>query len=52
MAWDISWYQYRVDAAGGSIRLEDRGDDLDELDERWRRWNARLGDDGRLAFAV
>jgi hypothetical protein len=51
VAWDISWYQYRVDAAGGLIRLERRGDDPDDLDERWRRWNGRLAEDGRLAIA-
>jgi hypothetical protein len=52
IAWDISWYQYRVDAAGGLIRLEDRGDDPEDLDERWQRWNAHLAEDGRLAIAV
>jgi hypothetical protein len=52
VAWELSWYQYRVDAAGGIIRLEGRGDDPDDLDERWQRWNARLASDGRLAIAV
>ena len=42
VAWDISWYQYRVDAdASPAVRLEGRGDDLQELDPRWRAWNAR-----------
>ena len=36
---------------GGMIRLEGRGDDPDDLDERWRRWNAHLASDGRLAIA-
>jgi hypothetical protein len=49
--WDISWYQYRVDATGGAIRLEGRGDDPGDLDERWCRWNARAVEDGRLAIA-
>jgi hypothetical protein len=51
VAWDISWYQYRVDASGGAIRLEGRGDDPGDLDERWCRWNARAVEDGRLAIA-
>jgi hypothetical protein len=51
VAWELSWYQYRVDATGGMIRLEGRGDDPDDLDERWRRWNAHLASDGRLAIA-
>jgi hypothetical protein len=51
VAWELSWYQYRVDASGGVIRLENRGDDPHDLDERWQRWNARLSEDGRLAIA-
>jgi hypothetical protein len=49
VAWDISWYQYRVDAdASPAVRLEGRGDDLQELDPRWRAWNAQAGDDGSV----
>ena len=45
IAWDISWYQYRVDAeADPPVRLEGRGDDVTELALRWRTWNA--GPDG------
>jgi hypothetical protein len=49
VAWDISWYQYRVDAdASPAVRLEGRGDDLQELDPRWRAWNAQAADDGSV----
>jgi len=42
IAWDISWYQYRVDAEGDPpVRLEGRGDDVNELAQRWRTWNAQ-----------
>src|SRR5262245_60388673 len=47
-AWDISWYQYRVmPDSGQSVRLEDRGHDMADLDETFTEWNARL-DSGRV----
>ena len=43
VAWEISWYQYRVEAEhGGHVRLEDRGDDPGVIDQRWRDWNAQV----------
>jgi hypothetical protein len=51
VAWDISWYQYRVDvSAGGAVRLEGRGDDPDDLSHRWRVWNAHATADGRVTL--
>jgi hypothetical protein len=48
-AWDISWYQYRVSPDSGQpVRLAERGHDLDELDEAYREWNARLETGGRV----
>lgn len=49
IGWDISWYQYRVvfDSAQ-QVRLAERGYELDELDPRFKEWNAHLGEDGRL----
>ena len=49
VAWDISWYQYRVAPDSAQpIRLAERGHELDELDERYTRWNAHVDPDGRL----
>jgi hypothetical protein len=49
VAWDISWYQYRVTPDSAQpVRLEERGHELDELDTRYQDWNARVEDDGRL----
>jgi hypothetical protein len=49
VAWDISWYQYRVTPDSAQpVRLIERGHELDELDERYKQWNARVEDDGRL----
>ena len=51
IAWDISWYQYRVDVeADPPVRLEGRGDDVTELALRWRTWNAGLTEDGGLVL--
>ena len=36
IAWDISWYQYRVAPDSAQpVRLAERGHELDELDERY-----------------
>jgi hypothetical protein len=49
VAWDISWYQYRVTPDSGQpVRLERRGHELDELEVGFREWNAHIDDDGRL----
>jgi hypothetical protein len=49
VAWDISWYQYRVVFESGQpVRLAERGYELDELDDRFKDWNGSLGPDGRL----
>ena len=49
VAWEISWYQYRVSPdAAQPVRLVERGHDLDELELGFREWNAYLADDGRL----
>ncbi len=49
VAWDISWYQYRVTPDSAQpVRLAERGHELGELDATYQRWNARIEDDGRL----
>jgi hypothetical protein len=49
VAWDISWYQYRVTPdAAQPVRLEERGHDLAELGPQYQGWNAHLEDDGRV----
>ena len=50
IAWDISWYQYRVvfDSAQ-PVRLAERGYELDDLDDRFKGWNGSLGPDGRVS---
>jgi hypothetical protein len=49
VAWDISWYQYRVTPDSAQpVRLAERGHELVELDRRYQDWNARVEPDGRL----
>jgi hypothetical protein len=49
VAWDISWYQYRVfPDSDNPVRLEGRGHDPEELEAGFTDWNARLADDGRI----
>jgi hypothetical protein len=49
VAWDISWYQYRVlfDSAQ-PVRLAERGHEPKELEASFRTWNARVDQDGRV----
>jgi hypothetical protein len=49
IAWDISWYQYRVVFDSQQpVRLAERGYELDEVDDRFRGWNGHLDQDGRV----
>ncbi len=49
VAWDLSWYQYRVSPdAAQPIRLERRGHEIEELEPAFQDWNAKVDDDGRL----
>ena len=49
IAWDISWYQYRVSPdAPQPVRLAERGHDPAELDRSFMSWNAHVEPDGRL----
>ena len=49
IAWDLSWYQYRVSPDSAQpVRLERRGHELAELEETYKAWNAHVEDEGRL----
>ena len=50
IAWDISWYQYRVVFDSQQpVRLTERGYELEQLNRRFERWNGHLEHDGRVA---
>jgi hypothetical protein len=49
VAWEISWYQYRITPESGQpVRLAERGHDPRELESMFTSWNARLTPDGRI----
>ena len=49
VAWDISWYQYRVTPESPQpVRLAERGHELSDLDPSFTNWNAHVEDGGRL----
>jgi hypothetical protein len=49
VAWDLSWYQYRVSPdLGQPVRLEGRGYEIDDLEPSFKDWNAKVEDEGRL----
>jgi hypothetical protein len=49
VAWDISWYQYRVSPdSDNPVRLEGRGHDPEQLEGAFTSWNAHMSEDGRV----
>jgi len=49
IAWEISWYQYRITADSAQpVRLAERGHDPAELEGSFTEWNAHVEDDGRV----
>jgi hypothetical protein len=50
VAWELSWYRFRIDLGdeGDPVAMQDKGDELHELDEQMRDWNAGLDTEGRV----
>jgi hypothetical protein len=49
VAWEISWYQYRVVIGSNqAVRLAERGYELEDLDERFQGWNGALDSSARV----
>ncbi len=49
IAWDITWYQYRVSPESAQpVKLEARGHELGDLDGAFQGWNATIQPDGRI----
>ncbi len=53
VAWELSWYQWRVDIADelSPVAELDKGGEVDQLDAAARQWNAGVDEDGRLHLA-
>jgi hypothetical protein len=54
IAWELSWYQFIVDLSDPNhpVRMLGRGEELAELSEAARDWNAHAEDDGSLAIGA
>jgi hypothetical protein len=49
VAWEISWYQYRVVfGSNQAVRLAERGYEFEDLDERFQDWNGALDSSSRV----
>jgi hypothetical protein len=50
VAWELSWYRYRVDLGdeGDPVMMLEKGDEIDQIDEILRVWNATLDASGRV----
>jgi hypothetical protein len=51
VAWELCWYQWLVDQAGGVVEIA-RGEDVEQLDRSARQWNASVGQGGQLLFGA
>jgi len=54
VAWELSWYLYRVDLgdAAEPVTQLQKGDTLDDIDGELRDFNAALDNDGRLVIGA
>jgi hypothetical protein len=54
VAWELSWYHYRVDLGAeiDPVSLVGKGVELEELEDWAREWNAAAAADGRLVLGV
>jgi hypothetical protein len=54
VAWEISWYRFRVDLGdeGHPVALLDKGEELEQIDGEMRNWNTEVDEDGRLLSAA
>ena len=54
VAWELSWYHYRVDLGTEQdpVTLIAKGHELDELDDWAREWNASASADGALEIGI
>ena len=54
VAWELSWYRYAVDLGDEAdpIELEEKGEEIDQLEEALRDWNGAVGANGDLVLGV
>jgi hypothetical protein len=54
VAWELSWYRYRVDLGDEAdpVMMLDKGEEIEQIDDGLRDWNARLDPEGRVLAGV
>ena len=54
VAWELSWYRYRVDLGDEAdpVMMLDKGEEIDQIEEPLRVWNAGLDQDGRVVAGL
>ena len=54
VAWELSWYRYRVDLGDEAdpVMMLDKGEELDQIDDELRNWNASLDTEGHVVAAA
>jgi hypothetical protein len=50
VAWELSWYRYRIDLGDEAdpVMMLDKGEEVEQIDESLRGWNAALDPEGRV----
>jgi hypothetical protein len=50
VAWELSWYRYRVDLGDEAdpVEMLEKGAEMEEIDDSLRQWNAALDEQGRV----
>jgi hypothetical protein len=54
VAWELSWYRYRVDLGDEAdpVMMLDKGEELEQIEESLRDWNAGLDNEGRVVAGL
>jgi hypothetical protein len=54
VAWELSWYRYRVDLGDEAdpVELLEKGEEVDQIDEELRAWNGTVDASGNLVVGV
>jgi hypothetical protein len=50
VAWELSWYRYRVDLGdeADAVMMLEKGEEMEQIETSMREWNATLDADGRV----
>jgi hypothetical protein len=54
VAWELSWYLFRIDLGDehDPVVMLEKGEEIEEIDDALREWNATMDADGRVVTGV